>query len=256
MTEAFGDIIREWRGLRRFSQLQLSLEASISSRHMSFLESGRASPSRAMVARLADALDMPKDIANQAMHAAGFAPLFPQLPLDDEALSPVREAVSLMLTNHFPLPAFALDRYWDIVDQNGAAQLFFNALGISGAANMLDALGAAGETSMIENWEEITLLMLARLRVEIIHYGGDRTLENYAQKLSVHPRLAAFDRDAIDTNQAVIPIVLNLSGNRLSLFSTIAQFGSVQDVTASDIRIEMMFAADESTKAFFSRPNN
>lgn len=255
MTAAFGDIIKEWRSLRRFSQLQLSLEADISARHVSFLESGRAQPSRTMVVRLADALHMPKEITNQAMNAAGFTPIFPQLPMDDEALSPVHEAVSLMLSNHHPLPAIAIDRHWDIIDQNAAAQMFFEALGLSGAANMLDALGAAGETEMIENWEEIVLLVLARLRTEIIQYGGDRILERYAAKIAQHPRLANFDQNAVNYNQAVMPLIMNLTGNRLSLFSTIAQFGSVQDVAASDIRIEMMFPADTHTREFFKRLN-
>ena len=251
MSTAFGDIIREWRGLRRFSQLQLSLEADISARHMSFLESGRAQPSRSMVVRLAEALNMPKEIANQAMHAAGFAPIFPQLPLDDGALSPVREAVALMLSNHEPLPAVAIDRHWDSLEQNGTATMFYNALGVAGAGNMLDALGAAGETDLIENWEETALLALARLRTEIVQYGGDRVLENYAGKIANHPRLAEFDNSAVNYNQAVIPMAINLSGRRLSLFSTISHFGAVQDVAASDIRVEMMFPADEDTRRFF-----
>lgn len=256
MTAAFGEIIKEWRSLRRFSQLQLSLEADISARHVSFLESGRAKPSRTMVVKLADALHMPKEIANQAMNAAGFTPVFPQLPMDDEALSPVHEAVSLMLSNHHPLPAMAIDRHWDIVDQNAATQIFFEALGISGATNMLDALGAAGEAEIIENWEEIALLTLTRLRAEIIQHGGDRILEGYAAKTANHPRLANFDQSTVNYSQAVIPIILNLSGNRLSLFSTIAQFGSVREVSASDIRVEMMFPADNETRDFFKRFEN
>ena len=256
MTTAFGDIIKEWRGLRRFSQLQLSLEADISARHMSFLESGRAQPSRSMVLRLADALNMPKEIANQAMNAAGFAAIFPQLPLDDDALSPVREAVSLMLSNHEPLPAVAIDRHWDIIDQNPTTAMFFNALGVTGATNMIDALGAAGETDMIENWEEIALLALTRLRSEIIQHGGDRVLENYAAMIANHPRLAGFDNNAVNYNQAVIPMIIRLAERRLSLFTTIAQFGTVQDVTASDIRIEMMFPADKETQAFFMQAAN
>jgi|GEM_PF-4728437 len=102
MTATFGDIIREWRAVRRFSQLHLSLEANTSARHLSFLESGRANPSRAMVLKLAEALAMPKGVANQALSAAGFANTFPSLPMNADALSPVRDAIALMLANHDP----------------------------------------------------------------------------------------------------------------------------------------------------------
>lgn len=256
MATAFGEIIKEWRSIRRYSQLQLSLEAEISARHLSFLESGRAQPSRSMVTKLADALQMPKEIANQAMNAAGYAPAFPQLPINDNALSPVREAVSLMLANHHPLPAVAIDRHWDIVDANSAAAAFFEALGVSGASNLFDALGAAGEGDVIENWEETALLALARLRTEIIQHGGDRILERYAAQIASHSRLSAFDPDTVDFNQAVIPTVMNVAGKRLSLFSTIAQFGTVQDVAACDIRVEMMFPADAETRSYFTGKMN
>ncbi len=251
MTTAFGDILREWRTIRRFSQLQLSLEAEISARHVSFLESGRARPSRAMVIKLAEALEMPKESANHAMHAAGFAPVFPQLPLDADALTPVRSAVTLMLANHDPLPGVAIDRHWDIIDANRAAIAFFAALGVAGAGNMMDALIAAAESDVIENWEETALLALARMRAEIVHLGGDRTLERYAAQVANHPRLADIDANAVNYGQAVISSVFNLSGRRLSLFTTIAQFGTVQDVVASDIRVELMFPADAETTKYF-----
>lgn len=256
MATAFGEIIREWRSIRRYSQLQLSLEADISARHLSFLESGRAQPSRSMVAKLAEALQMPKEVANQAMNAAGYAPAFPQLPINDSALSPVREAVSLMLANHHPLPAVAIDRHWDVIDANGAATTFFEALGVSGASNLFDALGAAGESDVIENWEETALLALARLRTDIMQYGGDRILERYAAQIANHPRLSAFNPATVDFHQAVIPTVMNIAGKRLSLFSTIAQFGTVQDITACEIRVEMMFPADSETRAYFTGKMN
>ena len=256
MTTAFGDILREWRGMRRFSQLELSLQAEISARHVSFLESGRAKPSRAMVVKLADALQMPKETANKAMHAAGFAPVFPQLPVEDAALEPVRTAVSLMLANHDPLPGVAIDRSWDIIGANNAALSLFGAIGITGVGNMMDALVAAAESDAIVNWEETALLALARLRAEIIQYGGDHRLERYASQIANHPRLAEADLDTVDFGQAVIPTVFNLGGRTLSLFSTIAHFGTVQEVAASDIRIEMMFPADAQSREYFNQQAN
>lgn len=253
MSTAFGDIIREWRAIRRFSQLDLSLEATTSARHVSFLESGRAQPSRSMVLKLSDALKMPKEIVNQAMNAAGFASVFPTLPADDQSLDAVHSAIKLMLSNHEPFPGVAINRHWDITNANASAISLFEKLGVAGAGNMIDALEAAGESDIIENWEETTLLAMARLRSEIFQCGGDRTLERLVSKLSRHPRLANPDAIAIDYSQAVIPSIFNLSEYRLSLFSTIAQFGTVQDVATSDVRIELMFPADEASRAYFQR---
>ena len=253
MSANFGVLLKEWRSIRRYSQLELSLVAEISSRHVSFLESGRAKPSREMVVKLAGALDMPKDVANMALHAAGFAPAFPQLDLDDNALAPLRRAITAMITNHAPFPAVAIDRYWDVLEANPAAQSLFATLGVGGATNMIDALIAAGEGDLIGNWEETALLTLARLRTEIVQLGGDRTLERYAGQLSSHPRLGDFNIDDVNFQQAIIPTIFNFAGTRLSMFSTIAGFGAVQDVVASDIRIELMFPTDEQSRLFFEQ---
>lgn len=252
MSGTFGDILREWRGIRRFSQLDLSLEAATSARHVSFLESGRASPSKNMVLKLSDALGMPKAIANQALNAAGFAAAFPQLPADAAALAPLHAAIRLMLENHDPLPGIAMDRHWDIVDVNKSAVQLFSALEIMGAGNMIDALGAIADSDIIENWEETALLALARLRTEIAQLGGDRILERYVAKLGNHPRLKNVDISKIDFTQAVIPSVFKIGDQRLSLFTTLAQFGAVQDVVACDIRVELMFPSDDATRDYFA----
>lgn len=256
MTSAFGDMLKEWRALRRFSQLQLSLEADISARHLSFLESGRAQPSRAMVIKLANALNMPKDTTNNAMQIAGFAPVYPQLETDAADLAPMYEAIAHMLKVHDPFPAFAMDRHWDIVNANTGAIALFIAAGVTGAANMIDAICAAGESDVIDNWEETAILALARLRAEIAQLGGDRILERYAAQLADHPRLANADLSDVDFAQAVIPSVFNLNGRKLPVFSTIAVFGTVQDVNVSDLRVEMMFPGDEEAKRYFEQQVN
>ncbi len=251
MNTAFGNILREWRGKRRFSQLDLSLAAEMSARHLSFLESGRANPSRAMVLKLSDALEMPKAIANQALTAAGYAPVFPSLPPDADALAPVYAAMREMLANHAPLPGFAIDGHWNVIEANGPAAAMFGVFGVDGATNMVDVLLALAETDLLENWRETAFLALARLNLENMRCGGDPILSSYVGKLAAHPRLADCDDADIDYSQAVIPSVFNLNGQRLSVFSTIAEFGTVQDVAASDVRIELMFPADDATRAFF-----
>lgn len=256
MSGTFGDILRDWRGKRRFSQLDLSLAAETSARHVSFLESGRANPSRAMVLRLSDALEMPKAVANTALTAAGFAALFPSLPPDDEALAPVYAAVREMLANHAPLPGFAIDRHWNVFEANGPATVLFGVVGVDGARNMIEALLALGETDLMENWRETALLAIARLNLENARCGGDAILADYIRRLSAHPRLVEGGDDDIDYSRAVIPSVFNLNGQRLTVFSTIAEFGTVQDVAASDVRIELMFPADDVTREFFRRMAN
>lgn len=256
MSATFGDILREWRGKRRFSQLDLSLAAETSARHVSFLESGRANPSRAMVLKLSDALEMPKAAANTALTAAGFAAVYPCLPPDDQALAPVYAAVREMLANHAPQPGFAIDRHWNVVEANGPASALFGVIGAGDAANMIEILLALGETELMENWRETALLAIARLNLENARAGGDAKLASFIKRLAGHPRLADGDDADIDYSRAVIPSVFNLNGERLSVFSTIAEFGTVQDVAASDVRIELMFAADDATRAFFHRMAN
>ena len=249
MKPEFGAILRDWRQLRRLSQLDLALAAEVSSRHLSFLESGRAAPSRGMILRLATALGMPKPAANDALKAAGFAAAYPALPHHAPDLAPVRKAISMTLERHAPYPGVAVNRGWDIIDANEAAIALFAPF--SPVSNMIELLIAAAASDVVENWEETAMLSLMRLRAEIAHLGGDEKLQGLATRLAEHPRLAKAEFGAIDFNQAVIPTVLKVGDNRLFLFSTIAHFGTVQEVEASEIRIELMYPADEATAAYF-----
>lgn len=250
MANTFGDMMREWRRLRRMSQLDLALAATLSARHLSFLESGRAAPSRPMVLRLAEALEMPKSAANQALGAAGFAPAYPSATPDAPDLVWARRAIDSMLSKHEPFPGAAVDRHWNVVAANaGAMRLFAVLPGASPAANMVELLLALGDGATIINWEEMAGLGLTRLRAEIAHLGGDARLEGYAQRLALHPRLAG--RAAPAGDRMIIPMRLDLGGARLSLFTTIAQFGSAQEIALSETKIELMFPADEATERWF-----
>ena len=160
----------------------------------------------------------------------------------------------MMLERHAPYPGVALDRGWNVIDANEAAIALFAPMGP--VSNMIELLIAIADTGLVENWEETALLSLARLRAEIAHLGGDEKLQSLATRLAEHPRLAAADISSVNFNQAVIPTRLRLGDDRLSLFSTIAQFGSVQEVNASEIRIELMFPADQATAAFFEKGEN
>lgn len=250
MSAAFGSILKEWRSRRRFSQMDLALRADLSSRHLSFLESGRATPSRTMILRLAEALEMPKSATNQAFGAAGYAPHFPALPADAPELAPIRAAVEAMLRNHDPLPGVAIDRHWNVIAANsGALRLFAAAERASSAANMVELLLTLGESDIVMNWTDVASLAISRLRAEIAQLGADPVLEGFVARLAAHPRLAG--KPSIARDSLVIPLILDAPGARLALFSTIAQFGSVQDAVASELRVELMFPEDAETRAWF-----
>lgn len=253
MQSEFGAMLKQWRSIRRFSQLDLSLEADMSARHLSFLESGRANPSRAMVLRLSDALQLPKPAANQVLHAAGFAPVYPNLPQDSPELAPVNEAIATMLRHHDPFPGIAVDRHWNVVQSNQGAAMMMGLASPDGEANLMDILINSANLDLIENWDEVAVLSLSRLRTEILELGGDEKLSALAKRLSDLDRVQQIDVASINFNQAVIPTIFRVGETRLSLFSTIAQFGSVQDTRAGETRIEMMFPMDDDTRRFFAQ---
>ena len=253
MPSEFGAILKDWRKLRRFSQLDLSLEAEMSTRHLSFLESGRSNPSRAMVMRLSEALQLPRPAANQALNAAGFAPVYPSLSDDAPELAPVNQAIATMLDQHDPFPGYAIDRHWNVVNSNQGAQMLLALASPGGPANLIDILINSAGLDLIVNWDEVAVLSLSRLRPEILELGGDEHLSAFASRLAEHERVRNVDMGAIDLNQAVIPTIFRVGENRLSLFSVIAQFGSVQDTRAGEVRIELMFPMDEATVQFFAR---
>ncbi|MEP2102581.1 MAG: helix-turn-helix domain-containing protein [Parasphingorhabdus sp.] len=253
MRSEFGSILKEWRKVRRFSQLDLSLEADMSARHLSFLESGRSNPSRAMVLRLSEALQLPRPMANQALHAAGFAATYPSLPEDAPELAPVHQAIATMLDHHDPYPGIAVDRHWNIVRSNKGAEMLLALASPGETVNMMEILIKSAEMSLIENWDEVAMLSLTRLRTEILELGGDEKLSALMQRVSDLDRVKNVDMGSINLNQAVIPTILRMGETRLSLFSTIAQFGSVQDTQAGETRIELMFPMDDETIQFFER---
>lgn len=249
---SFGAIVKQWRALRRHSQLDLALEAGLSARHLSFLETGRAQPSRSMVLRLAHALNMPGNIVNQALHHAGFAPAYPALASDAPDLEPIHRALDLMLQSHDPLPAIVIDRYWTIARANNAASRLFGFAGGALGSNMIDLLLHAHAAGLLVNAAEVALMTLARLRAELAEIGHDERLAAMIDRLAQAPLLGDADWADIAGDRALIPLQLQLGEQRLALFSSIAQFSTVLDTRASELRAEMMFPADDATRAFFA----
>lgn len=243
----FGAELKEWRRARRVSQLDLGLSAGVSSRHISFLETGRSRPSRGMVLRLCDELEVPIAQRNRMLTAAGLSPAYAERDLSEEDMAPMRAAVDWTLARHDPYPAMAIDRHWCLVKANQRMAGLLAAFGAAEGDSMLDMMiDSPMVRTALENYDEVAQHMLARLRVEAAHFGHDPVLEAAIARFEDIVGPGALSVDGI--RPAVIPAVYAIGGMRLSLFSTISQFGSAEDIALSELRIEMLFPADEATK--------
>ena len=253
MDMQFSDLLRDWRAKRHLSQLQLALEAGVSARHISFLESGRSRPSKSMINLLAQSLHIPKAETNQAFLAAGFAPVYKLHPQDHSDIAQINQAVALILDNHMPLPAIVLDRHWNIADANPAALRLIRDIGLDGHGNLIEATITDAAIKVIVNWAEASLLLLQRLKQEYLESGGDAVLGALVEKMRGKIQQQLGDkRPEIDYGQAVLPTRFEFGTRSLSVFSAIAQFGSVFDTQLGDIRIELMFPLDNETRDYFS----
>ena len=246
----FGTLLRDWRTRRRASQLDLALGAGVSARHVSFLETGRARPSRTMVLQLAAELDVPLEARNDWLIAAGLAPAFRRRDADDADIAMAREAVAWMVDRHDPYPGFALDRHWRIVRANGMATRLFEGFGIAEGDSLLDAfLGCEPLREAIANMDEIAAHTRARVATELKHYGEDRVLGDALERLDawIDPAALRHDPGPVITG-AFVPVRYRLGDVRLSFFSTFSHFVSTQDIALAELRVELMFPADEASR--------
>ncbi len=258
-VQHFGDYLREWRQRRRMSQLDLALEAEISTRHLSFLETGRSQPSREMVQLLAEKLDMPLRERNVMLAAAGFAPVYSERSLDDPAMQSMREAIDLVLKGHEPYPALAVDRHWSLVAANSA--LFSLVQGVDPAllkppVNVLRlSVHPAGLARRIVNFSEWRDHLIARLHHQV-NVTGDAALASLIEELRAYPIPDAAKRSAAprrDHTGIVVPLQLTTEEGVLTFFSTTTIFGTPVDVTLSEIAIEAFFPADPETAGALRR---
>ncbi len=244
MDTHFGDILRRWRSLRRLSQLELGLRADVSARHINFIERGRARPSRAMVGLLARTLEMSKPQANLAALAAGHAPIYKEHSSDAD-LAPLKRSIDIMLENHMPLPGIVLDRHWNVIRVNEAARCFLKQIGFSGFANLIEALTTQSPAeSSIENWHESVALVLYRLQAELTQLGEEPILHELQTNLEHHFLSNGGKDTQIDFRQSVLPTRFHVADRVISVFSTIARFGTVFDLNLSDLQVELMFPCD------------
>jgi len=254
-TRPVGDLLREWRQRRRLSQLDFAVEAEISSKHLSFLETGRSRPSREMLMKLAELLEVPLRERNTLLVAAGFAPMFAERKLDDPALHSAREAMELVLKGHEPFPAIAVDRHWNMLASNRSVAPFLSGANpklLEPPFNVLRfSLHPDGLAPRIVNLAQWRAHLLARLRRQI-EISADTTLMALHEELSSYPAPEAPARlsEAEAANAFVVPFrVATSAGMVLSFISTTTVFGTPIDVTLSELALETFFPADAATAA-------
>jgi transcriptional regulator with XRE-family HTH domain len=248
-----GELVRHWRQRRHLSQLDLAIEADVSARHLSFVETGRSKPSRELLLHLAEHLDVPLRERNQWLLAAGFAPLYPESSLDTDRMEPVRAALDKILTGHEPFPAVIVDRRWDLVAANRPA---LAVLGDGVAPHLLEPPANAMRVSLhpdglarhTVNFEEYSAHLMTRLHRQLILSGDDGLAALY-DELRRYPGVAASSTAADTASLLFVPFVLRVPDGELSFFSTLATFGTALDITVSELAIESFFPADKATES-------
>jgi transcriptional regulator with XRE-family HTH domain len=243
-----GPLLRDWRRRRRLSQLDLALEAGVSARHLSFVETGRSRPSADMVLQLADRLEVPLRSRNQMLLAAGHAPVFEQHALDDPEMAPVQRAIELILEGHDPYPAVVIDGAWEMLAANRAVSLLTAGVDpelMEPPVNVLRvSLHPDGVAPRIANLGEWRGHLLERLERQIA-LTADPALTALHEELLGFPAPRA-PRQGGEPEIAV-PLRLTSDAGELSFISTVATFGTAVEVTASELSIESFFPADEQT---------
>ncbi len=250
-TVPLGTLLRDWRRRRRLSQLDLALEAGVSARHLSFLETGRSKPSREMVLHLSEQLEVPLRDRNHLLLAAGFAPAFEERAIDAPEMAPVREALERVLAGHEPYPAVVVDRWWNLAAANRSIAMFTDTVPehlMTPPVNVLRvSLHPDGMASRILNYGEWRAHLLDRLHRQVALTGDERLADLYAE-LSAYPGETAAVHGP--GGEIAVPLRYDAGGRELAFFSTIATFGTAVDITLAELSIEAFFPADENTAAY------
>ena len=250
----FGEHLRHWRQHRRLSQLELSAQADISTRHLSFVETGRSLPSREVVLKLSDRLEIPLRERNAMLMAAGYAPMYRERALNDPALAAARQAIDLVLSRHEPSPALAVDRHWNMVAHNRIVPLLLadiDATLLQPPINVRRlSLHPNGLAPRITNLGQWRAHLFERLRQQI-RASGDAGLVALCAELQAYPEATGLERLQLagELVGVVVPLRLKTPFGVMSFISTTTIFGTPVDVTVQELAIETLFAADESTAA-------
>jgi transcriptional regulator with XRE-family HTH domain len=252
-TPRVGELLRDWRQRRRLSQMDLSNEAQVSARHLSFVETGRSKPSRELLMHLAEHLDVPLRERNSLLLAAGYAPTYRQSVLGADEMAPVRDALDKILHGHEPFPAVVVDRHWDLVSANRPAmEILTDGVAPTLLAPVPNAMRVSlhpdGLAPKIANLAEYSAHLLERLHRQFAG-SGDPQLAALIDELREYPGVSegqgASPPDP--ATQLFVPLVLRHRGRELRFFSTLATFGTALDITIAELAVESFFPADQAT---------
>lgn len=254
-STGIGDLLRSWRGRRRRSQMDLALDVGVSTRHLSFVETGRSRPSPELVMALAEHLDVPLRERNTLLLAAGYAPRFAETPLGDGAMARVQAALQKLLDAHDPYPGVVLDRRWNVVATNTAALLLADGVAdhlLGPPMNVFRvSLHPEGLSSRTRNFDEWATYLVWQLRRQVA-ITADPGLEAILGEVSAYPAVAALlDRPGwgvVDEPPLLVPCRLDVDGAELSLFTTLTTFGTPRDITLDELAVELFFPADDATE--------
>ena len=255
-TVGVGPLVKEWRGRRRRSQLDLALEVGVSARHLSFVETGRSKPSPELVLTLADHLDVPLRERNALLLAAGYAPRFQETPLHDPTMDHVRSSLARLLDAHDPYPGVVIDAEWNVLLANRAAGLLTDLLPEHLAGSPLNVFraclhpdGLARLTRNLAPWAAYLLGQLHRMVVT----SADPRLVALEEEVRAYPNVAEIltDGEGPDPEEPglLVPVELEVGGRVLSLFTTLTSFGTPRDITLAEIAVELFYPADDATDA-------
>ena len=256
----FPTLLKSWRKQRGLSQLALALASNVSQRHLSFLESGRSQPSREMVLRLGKVLEIPFRDQNTLLTAAGFAPVFVESDLSAPELAPIRQALDFMLHQQEPYPAIVMDRYWNQLESNQAAQRLMAYL--IKPEQMSRCCSSVGQVNLIKamlhpdvlrpvvtNWRTVAAVLIRRVHREVVAAGDNSLSELLFQEMLQLPDVKMLWQSSDDETWQVPLLTVNFEkeGTLLSFFSTLATLGTPYDITLQELRIECLFPANETT---------
>lgn len=256
-SNELGALLRSWRGMRGMSQLELSLDAGVSQRHISFVESGRSIPSRQMLIDIAQTLDVPLRERNTLLQAAGYSPEYSESPIDALEMHGIRKALDRMLSQHAPFPAVVMDRYWNVFMANDDAPRFFNCFidmaARKGPRNMLHLIfDPEGLRPFVADWESVAKSLIGRVYRESVGRVIDDRTKALLSELMAYPNVETdwkhLRLSDIAPSMPVIPLSFVKDGVVLNYFSMVSTVGTPQTIAAQELRIECMFPADDATE--------
>lgn len=245
-----GPLLREWRVRRRLSQLDLSMRTGVSTRHLSCVETGRARPSRELLLHLADNLDVPLRVRNDVLLAAGFAPMYSQRPIGEDAMRPIREVIELVVHGNEPNPTTVIDSQWNLIDANAAALWLCSGV----AAHLIDdginvarlSLHPDGLARRLVDFDDFAAQLLGHMR-HTLAATHDSGLAALIEECAAYAPGATSGR--VRGDEIVLPMRLDIGGEILSFLSTVTTFGAARDVTVSELSIETLYPADHTTRS-------